>query len=296
MRSSKFNRRGMTLVEILIASTIGLIALTVALRFVVQILKSYQYETGKIMVNRDIRKFTAQMVDDATYANSFMIFDQRSNLTRGSGNNTVSSGGSTDPLSSTYKGYTTDLVRTDPDDTATPVVVGTERVESGLPGDVVVFIYNVNGDNTKIYQLIIYYRTNATTANGTDGTNSTTVSARTCALRRIVVSIYDDGTTSTTSNPIYFGIWRLMPDLTQVTTTNDANGAPQTMSAKNTTIFPYVDGQANDLVPTGSTNRSNKMFYNMNNTSVLIRGRIYENYTAQRLVKSTYNFTVTPRG
>ena len=33
------------------------------LRFVIQVLKSYQYETGKIMVNRDIRKFTGQMVD-----------------------------------------------------------------------------------------------------------------------------------------------------------------------------------------------------------------------------------------
>ena len=71
---------------------------------------------------------------------------------------------------------------------------------------------------------------------------------------------------------------------------------PQTASANNVTIFGYVDGQANDTVPTGSSFRVNKMFYNMNNASVLIRGRIYENYTAQRLVKSTYNFTVTPRG
>ena len=183
----------MTLVEILVAATVSAMVQAGALRFVIQTLKSYQYETGKIMVNRDIRKFTGQMVDDATYANSFMIFDQKSNLTRASGNNTVNSGGSTDPLSSTYKGYTTDLVRTDADDTVTPVVVGTDRVESGQPGDVVVFIYNVNGDNTKIYQLVIYYRPIATTANGTDGTNSTTVATRTCALRRIVVKIYDDG-------------------------------------------------------------------------------------------------------
>ncbi len=46
----------------------------------------------------------------------------------------------------------------------------------------------------------------------------------------------------------------------------------------------------------GAVNRINKMFYNIGDMSVLIRGRIYENYTAQRLVKSTYNFTVTPRG
>ena len=64
-----------------------------------------------------------------------------------------------------------------------------------------------------------------------------------------------------------------------------------------------MDGQANDIVPTpanptatASVNRANKMFYNFNDTSILVRGRIYENYTAQRIVKSTYNFTVTPRG
>jgi len=50
------------------------------------------------------------------------------------------------------------------------------------------------------------------------------------------------------------------------------------------------------VVPTGSVNRTNKLFYNSNNNSVLIRGRIYENYTAQRLIKSTYTFTITPRG
>lgn len=284
----KQNSRGMTLVEILVAASLGLIVVTGGLRFVIQTLKSYQYETGKLLVNRDIRQFTSQMIDDATYANSFMIFDQTSNLSRATGY-TLSSGGVANPLSSSYKGYTTDLNTTEPDDTATPVVVGTTRVESGLPGDVVVFVYNVDGDNTKIYQLVIYYRLITTTANGTNGTNSTTVADRTKPLRRIKVSITD--TTAQT-----YGIWRLLPDLANVSTTNNAAGVPNTASADNATIFGYVDGQANDTVPTGSINRSNKMFYNMNNTSVLIRGRIYENYTAQRLVKSTYNFTVTPRG
>jgi len=276
----------MTLVEIMIAATISLIALTVGLSFVIQMLKSYQYETGKLLVNRDIRQFTAQMIDDATYANSFMIFDQVSNLNRTS--YSLASGGSANPLASNYRGYATDLATVEPDDTASPVVVGTTRVESGLPGDVVVFVYNVDGDNTKIYQLIIYYRTIATTANGSDGTNSANVSDRTRALRRIRVTV--DATAQTA------GIWKLLPDLANVPVTNDAAGTPQTQNANNATLFGYVDGQANDVVPTGSLNRRNKMFYNMNNTSVLIRGRIYENYTAQRLVKSTYNFTVTPRG
>ena len=54
-------QRGMTLVEILVAASISLIVVTVGLRFVIQVLKSYQYETGKLLINRDIRKFTTGM-------------------------------------------------------------------------------------------------------------------------------------------------------------------------------------------------------------------------------------------
>ncbi len=41
--------KGMTLVEIMVAASIGLIVVTVGLRFVIQTLKSYQYETGKLL-------------------------------------------------------------------------------------------------------------------------------------------------------------------------------------------------------------------------------------------------------
>jgi prepilin-type N-terminal cleavage/methylation domain-containing protein len=262
--------KGMTLVEIMVAASIGLIVVTVGLRFVIQTLKSYQYETGKLLINRDIRKFTIQMIDDATYANNFHIYDQINNLSRTS----YTAVGSTDPTAATYQGYTADLTVTSPANPVSTSTPGTVKVDSGLPGDVLVLIYYVNGDNTKIWQLIVYYRVIATPAGGTTGTNSTTVANRTVALKRLVVTIPAAVQTA--------GIMKLLPELTAAT-----NG---------TTIFPYVDGQANDLVPTASTNRANKMFYNFNDTSILVRGRIYENYTAQRIVKSTYNFTVTPRG
>ncbi len=268
----------MTLVEMMIAASIATIVLAVGLRFVIQTLKSYQYETGKLLINRDIRKFTAQMIDDGTYANGFMIFDQASNLSR-TGYSAV---GSSDPTSSTYKGYSAALTTVDPADPVDATQPGTSKVESGMPGDVLVFIYYVNGDNTRISQLIVYYRWISTTPNGTDGTNNTNVSTRTTALKRLVCKIYDDGTTNTTTNPIYAGIMKLLPGLTATTNSQ--------------TLFPYVDGQASDITPTGSVNRTNKLFYNSNNNSVLIRGRIYENYTAQRLIKSTYTFTITPRG
>lgn len=265
-------QKGMTLVEILVAASISLIVVTVGLRFVIQVLKSYQYETGKLLINRDIRKFTIQMIDDATYANNFQIYDQISNLSRASGYTLA--GTSADPTNSGYKGYTTDLtvsLPANPVSTATP---GTAKLDSGMPGDVLVLIYYVNGDNTKIWQLVIYYRDITTPAGGTTGTNSTTVATRTAALKRLVVAIPAAVQSA--------GIMKLLPYITS--------------STAGSTIFPYVDGQANDLVPTGSVNRTNKMFYNLNDTSVLVRGRIYENYTAQRIVKSTYNFTVTPRG
>lgn len=269
----------MTLVEILIAMSIGLVVTTVALRFVIQTAKTYQYETGKLMINRDIRKFTTQMIDDGTYANSFMLFDQASNLSR-SGYSAV---GSTDPTSSNYKGYTADLTTVDPADPVSVTAPGTSKVEAGMPGDVLVFIYNVPddpvnsraADNSKIQQLIIYYRWISTPANGTTGTNDSTVSNRTTALRRLVVPIH-----SSVQNA---GIMKLLPDL-------NAN-------TPSTVLFPWVDGQAGDgTPPANSVNRRNKLFYNSNNNSVLIRGRIYENYTAQRLIKSTYTFTITPRG
>ncbi len=271
--------KGMTLVEIMVAASISIIVVTVGLRFVIQTLKSYQYETGKLLINRDIRKFTTQMIDDATYANNFQIYDQISNLSRATGY-TLTSGGSADPTTATYKGYTTNLTVTTPANPVDTAVPGTDKLDSGLTGDVLVLIYYVNGDNTRISQLIIYYREIATPAGGTTGTNSTAVSSRTVALKRIVCKIFDDGTLTST-NPQKAGIMKLLPYLT----------ASMTGAA---TIFPYVDGQANDSA--ASTNRTNKMFYNLNDTSILVRGRIYENYTAQRIVKSTYNFTVTPRG
>lgn len=270
----KTNNKGMTLVEVLFAAAISLVVIGGTFKILLQTLKSYQYETGKLLVNRDIRAFTQQMIDDATFANSFQIYDQASNLNRGSTCNTVNAGGNTDPTNAAYNGYTADLVTTAPADPVAAATPGTAKVTNGLPGDVLVFIYNSAGDNKKIDRLIIYYRWIATTAAGTDGTNSTAASTRTAPFKRLVVKIPTAQQT--------LGVMKLLPVLSAT-------------SAQNT-IFAYVDGQASDNPASPTINRKNKMFYNIGNASILIRGRIYENYTAQRIVKSTYNFTVTPRG
>ncbi len=180
------------------------------------------------------------------------------------------------------KGYTTDLTVTSPADPVSTSTPGTEKVDSGLPGDVLVLVYNVNGDNTRIWQLIIYYRDIATTAGGTNGTNSTTVATRTGPLKRLVCPIFDDGTLTST-NPQKAGIMKLLPYITTSMT-----GA--------VTIFPYVTARPTtwsrplpSIAPTRCSSTS------MTRAS-WCAARIYENYTAQRIVKSTYNFTVTPRG
>src|SRR5258708_18996689 len=92
-------QQGMTLVEILVAASISLIVVTVGLSFVIQTLKAYQYETGKLLINWDILRFTIQMIDDATYASNFQLYDQIGNLSR-SGYTAV---GSTDPTAATYQ-------------------------------------------------------------------------------------------------------------------------------------------------------------------------------------------------
>ena len=126
----------MTLVEIMVAITILSFVIMGSTRFLMQNLKTYQYETGKILVNHDIRKFTTQMIDDGTYANSFQIYDQASNLSR----SLDTPVGSSDPTSTTYKGYTTALATTPPAAPVSASTPGTQAVAAGLPGDVVVFV------------------------------------------------------------------------------------------------------------------------------------------------------------
>src|SRR6185436_16680782 len=80
-RTAKF-RRGFTLVEIMVSSTVLAIIMAVLMRGFIQGLNIYYYETGKILVNKDIRKFTSEMTEYATYANYFKIFPAYSNLSR----------------------------------------------------------------------------------------------------------------------------------------------------------------------------------------------------------------------
>jgi len=146
-RISRPRRRAFTLVEMLIATSIMALVSVGMLRVFVQALNVYYYDTGKILVNKDIRKFTSEMTENATYANYFRIFPSYSNLSR-----TVD----------TY------VDASDPDQGFTTAIADTS-VNDGLSGDCLVLVYKDPLDDRKIAKLIAYFRapTNPSDANST---------------------------------------------------------------------------------------------------------------------------------
>ena len=129
-------RAAFTLLEVIVASSIFGLAMVGGLGFFIQALNMYHYDGGKLLVNRDIRTFTSEMTDNATYSNYFLLFPSYSNLTR-----TVS-------------------VQIDPEDPAagyTTAVVDTS-VNDGTSGDCLVFVYKDPNDNAKISRLVGYFR------------------------------------------------------------------------------------------------------------------------------------------
>lgn len=140
----RLGRAGFTLVEILISTGVLAIIMAVLMRGFVQALNIYYYETGKILVNKDIRKFTSEMTEYATYANYFKIFPAYTNLSR----NVDTLVNSADP----DQGFTTAIVDT--------------SVADGLSGDCLVLVYKDSADDRKISRLIGYFRAPDATGTG----------------------------------------------------------------------------------------------------------------------------------
>lgn len=118
---------GFTLIEVLVSLTIFGLAMVGSLGFLLQSLNTYSYDTGKLYVNRDIRTFTSELTDNATYANYFMIFPS---FTTRSATTTVNGAS-----------VTTDT-----------------SVNDGLSGDFLVLVYKDDADDTKVNRLVGYYR------------------------------------------------------------------------------------------------------------------------------------------
>ncbi|MBD5778184.1 prepilin-type N-terminal cleavage/methylation domain-containing protein [Pelagicoccus sp. NFK12] len=79
MRQSTANsnvrrRGGFTLAELLISLGVFSIVMAIAMTFLVNGANFAAYNEGKLLINRDIRKFTSELSDHATYSNYFKIF------------------------------------------------------------------------------------------------------------------------------------------------------------------------------------------------------------------------------
>lgn len=71
---SRHHTRGFTLVEIIV--TIALMSLVTVgvLRFTIQALNVYYYESGRLLVNKDIRTFTNELANNSVASNFFRIY------------------------------------------------------------------------------------------------------------------------------------------------------------------------------------------------------------------------------
>lgn len=89
---------GFTLVETLIAMGIMLLALGGIVLFLDQELRVYYYDSNRLSVNHDIRKFTQDLARDVDSASYFMIFPDYSTRISGTKDGNLANGGSGDFL------------------------------------------------------------------------------------------------------------------------------------------------------------------------------------------------------
>jgi hypothetical protein len=130
---SPYRRRSQafSLVEVMIVLGVSGLVLAGLMGFFIQGLNIYHYDSAKLMVNRDIRKFTSEMTENATYSNYFQIF----------------------------KSFTD---RNDLDVDGNP-----RGVEEGQSGDLLVLVFVEDPPNdSKIRRLVGYYRDGSSGSEG----------------------------------------------------------------------------------------------------------------------------------
>lgn len=133
--SSRRRGRGsaFTLVEIMVTTVVAGIVVAGTLSFFIQALNVYHYDAGKVLVNRDIRAFTSEITDSATYANYFLIYPS-------------------------FTERTTTTTITDPDTSQSQTVTTDLAVNDGQSGDMLVLVYRDPDDDTKNQRIVGYFR------------------------------------------------------------------------------------------------------------------------------------------
>lgn len=121
--ASRRSLRALTLVEIIVVLAISGLVLGGLFSFFLQGLNIYHYDSGKLLVNRDMREFTAEIADNATYANYFLVYP-----------------------SFTERTVTVGSVTSD------------NEVYSGQSGNMLVLVYLDPADSAKICRIVGYYR------------------------------------------------------------------------------------------------------------------------------------------
>lgn len=114
--------RAFTLVEVLVATTILGIMVVAILGLFINLMKSYKYNTFRLSINRDVRTFTNELTDTATYANYYIILSDFSTRTTGAAGSEVLA----------YLG-------------------------DGESGDCLLLVFKDDADDTKIQRLVGYY-------------------------------------------------------------------------------------------------------------------------------------------
>jgi prepilin-type N-terminal cleavage/methylation domain-containing protein len=246
-----------SLVEILVATTIfGMVSAGV-LGVFIQVLSIYRYDTGKLLVNKDLRKFTGEMTENATYANYFRIFPSYSSISR-----TVDV--LVNPSVGPEGGWTTAIT-----DTA---------VTDGSSGDCLVLVYKDPADDRKIARLIIYMRV--------PGASNPTPAAGGKTFNRGAVHKLDFRITPSSLLPIY----QLIPEITNPT---QYPVVLQSVGVLSPTLALVPDSSPPVLQSWGLFynyyNRSIIFKGELIHTGSQIN---VKNATAT----NTYNFTVSPRG
>jgi prepilin-type N-terminal cleavage/methylation domain-containing protein len=75
MTSYRKRKSGFTLVELLVSTTIIGMASAIMMSSFIFLLKAHTVDQGKLLINRDIRKFTNDLADTAAQATTFTIFN-----------------------------------------------------------------------------------------------------------------------------------------------------------------------------------------------------------------------------
>ena len=124
--------RGFTLLEVMISTSLFSIVMMGATSVLMQSMNMFHYDIGKLLVNRDIRNFTSEMTENASFANYYMVFPSFEQRTR-----TVQVGDS-------ESGYTE--------------VTVDASVNDGLSGDFLLLIYTDPEDSAVISRVVGYFR------------------------------------------------------------------------------------------------------------------------------------------